>query len=281
MKRLVPIIILTLIMLMAFTTLTIAQEKRKIPLEEYQVLLKQWQDRESQAKAAIAIEDSIIAELKKKYKLTEEEIAKVQQEIYDLVGAYEADLENYKKELASLENQIKTLRSLTPELLYQRQEEIEQTEKKLEQLRQDPLANIPDYKDKLNDYDMNVESLKARVPEPKVDTYIVKRGDYLWKISANPDIYNDPFKWPRIWSANAEIIEDPNLIFPDQVLNIIRDLDKNQYLVVKGDYLSKIASYAENYGDPFQWTKIYEANKNQIMDPNLIYPEQILIIPGK
>ena len=33
------------------------------------------------------------------------------------------------------------------------------------------------------------------------------------------------------------------------------------------------------YGDPRQWKRIYEANKDRIADPGKIYPKQELIIP--
>jgi nucleoid-associated protein YgaU len=49
------------------------------------------------------------------------------------------------------------------------------------------------------------------------------------------------------------------------------------YVVAKGDSLSKIAQRA--YGDARQWRKIYEANKDLIKDPDLIYPGQSLRIP--
>lgn len=32
-------------------------------------------------------------------------------------------------------------------------------------------------------------------------------------------------------------------------------------------------------GDPWKWKRIYQANKNQIKDPNMIYEGQIFIIP--
>lgn len=35
----------------------------------------------------------------------------------------------------------------------------------------------------------------------------------------------------------------------------------------------------EYYGDPFLWTKIYEANRNVIKDPNVIFPKQEILIP--
>jgi nucleoid-associated protein YgaU len=49
------------------------------------------------------------------------------------------------------------------------------------------------------------------------------------------------------------------------------------YVVVKGDSLSKIAQRA--YGDGNKWRKIYEANKDVIKNPDLIYPGQSLRIP--
>jgi len=50
------------------------------------------------------------------------------------------------------------------------------------------------------------------------------------------------------------------------------------YVVVKGDSLSKIAK--REYGDANKWRTIYEANKDLINDPDLIYPGQDLKIPA-
>lgn len=50
------------------------------------------------------------------------------------------------------------------------------------------------------------------------------------------------------------------------------------YTVVKGDSLSKIAKRL--YGDAQQWRKIYEANKDQIKNPDLIQPGQTFRIPN-
>jgi len=50
--------------------------------------------------------------------------------------------------------------------------------------------------------------------------YLVVKGDWLGKISSNPDIYNDPAKWTKIFEANKDIISDQNVIYPYQVLQI-------------------------------------------------------------
>ena len=49
------------------------------------------------------------------------------------------------------------------------------------------------------------------------------------------------------------------------------------YTIAKGDSLSKIAKHF--YGDAKQWRKIYEANKDTIKNPDLIFPGQVIKIP--
>ena len=49
------------------------------------------------------------------------------------------------------------------------------------------------------------------------------------------------------------------------------------YTVVAGDTLSKIAK--REYGDAAKWKRIYEANKDTIKNPDLIYPGQTFKIP--
>jgi len=49
------------------------------------------------------------------------------------------------------------------------------------------------------------------------------------------------------------------------------------YTVVAGDSLSKIAKRL--YGDANQWRRIFEANRDQIQNPDLIKPGQKLKIP--
>jgi nucleoid-associated protein YgaU len=49
------------------------------------------------------------------------------------------------------------------------------------------------------------------------------------------------------------------------------------YTVQKGDSLSKIAK--REYGDAQSWHRIYEANRDTIKNPDLIYPGQVIRIP--
>ena len=50
------------------------------------------------------------------------------------------------------------------------------------------------------------------------------------------------------------------------------------YEVVSRDSLSKIAK--REYGNASEWTRIYEANRDILDDPNKIHPGQKLKIPA-
>ena len=50
------------------------------------------------------------------------------------------------------------------------------------------------------------------------------------------------------------------------------------YTVAKGDTLSHIAK--EFYGKAGKWHAIYDANRDQLDDPDKIYPGQVLKIPA-
>ena len=129
-----------------------------------------------------------------------------------------------------------------------------------------------------------IEQLKNEIAEIKSEIakypseYTVVKGDYLAKIAAKRYIYNNAKAWPRIYRANRDLIKDPNLIYPGWVLKIPHGLVKD-FEVISGDYLWKIAGFSWIYNNPRMWTKIYEANKDQIKDPDLIHPGQTLVIP--
>ena len=55
------------------------------------------------------------------------------------------------------------------------------------------------------------------------------------------------------------------------------EMEAQTYEVKSGDSLSKIAQ--KYYGDPALYTKIFEANRDLLKDPNKIQPGQKLRIP--
>ncbi len=96
---------------------------------------------------------------------------------------------------------------------------------------------------------------------PYVDSYIktgVARGDYKQEL-------------PTV---------DDNKKKPNQGGNKpTPKVTGSTYVVQKGDSLSKIAK--REYGNANLWPQIYEANRDKINNPDLIYPDQKLVIPPK
>jgi LysM repeat protein len=51
-----------------------------------------------------------------------------------------------------------------------------------------------------------------------------------------------------------------------------------KYVVKSGDTLWAISDQQGNYSDPFQWPLIFKTNRDEIQDPDLIKPGQVLLI---
>jgi hypothetical protein len=63
------------------------------------------------------------------------------------------------------------------------------------------------------------------------DTYTVQRGDTLWDISKL--FLTTPWRWPELWGMNLDQIRNPHLIYPGQVLELVK-LDGRATLRVAG-----------------------------------------------
>lgn len=133
---------------------------------------------------------------------------------------------------------------------------------------------------------------KDKTVEPKIEKvtageYVVAKGDSLWKISEK--MYGTGYSWTVIAKTNQ--IKTPGVLTVGQKIQLpagekkitatketVKTIESDHYVVAKGDSLSKIALWA--YGDQFQWTKIWEANKKIIgTNPRIIYSGQELVIP--
>jgi len=251
----------------------------KMTYEDYQIQLQGYNDREAKALEAVAAEQAVIDSLRARIEEIRKQIGATWDEIYSLLNVTAEQVQAFLDEIAVLEGKVDELARLSPEMLLDRATELDERAEDVKMMQANPIALLTEPRNRLSRLATRIDALKRSLPKPKHDMYSVVRGDCLWRISGKREIFNDPWKWMRIYSANRNEIRDPDLIYPDQRLLIPRQIGRDEYLVVKGDFLRKISGYAQVYGDPFQWTKIYQANKTIINDPNLIYPEQILNIP--
>jgi nucleoid-associated protein YgaU len=156
------------------------------------------------------------------------------------------------------------------------QKDIQQTRKDIETLR----GQITPAEKEILRLESEIRTLTSQINQyqalPK--EYLVVANDCLSVISNRDDIYADAYKWPRIYRANLDKIEDPVWIYPGMKLAIPRELP-TQYKTMPFETLETIAGYWEVYGDPAQWTRLYEANKDKVKDPYDIPAGTVITIP--
>jgi nucleoid-associated protein YgaU len=249
-----------------------------ITYEEYKVQQAGYEKRVAEAKRALLECQQSAEQVNQQIETVTTQVATVQQEIYRLIGSDESGVSEYLQELDRIEARLMGLLSLSDEALFDRREEVDQVEARVEGLTKDKRALLPEAMSKFKNIDQLIERIKARMPRKRIRQYSVLKGDSLWKIAKKPDIYDDPYMWPRIYVENRSLIKDPDLIYPNWMLNVPFGVDLNQYLTLRGDNLSKIAGIV--YKDVTSWRKIYQANKTQILDPSLVFPAQVLDIPA-
>lgn len=122
----------------------------------------------------------------------------------------------------------------------------------------------------------------------KAGSYEVKEGETLWSIAVAK--YDDGYMWTEIAKANklsnpdnlekgTRLVIPPILTVPTPTGVIgAQTQDKitgNTYTIRENDNLWDIAIRA--YGDGYKWQEI--ANFNNVPDPNLIYPGNVLKLP--
>ncbi len=269
-----------LLLLTGFLAMPVMAQDR-MTYEEYLVALDREVQREQEALRQIETLEAEMAGIRAGIAQIEADEAAVWQSIYDMLNILESDLQPYRDDLAALEQEINQLATRTPAELNANMEEIESLQERFEEVAGRDISLLTENWDRIDRMRDNLEAVHSRAEsyQPPSRQYTVVRGDCLWGIAGMRQHYNDPMKWMRIYSFNADQIDNPDLIFANQRFTIPMAVDRSHYLVQSGDFLYSIAQSI--YGDPFQWRRLYESNNGFIEDPNTIYPEMILALPGR
>jgi len=74
-------------------------------------------------------------------------------------------------------------------------------------------------------------------------------------------------------------VTPPVAVTPDKGKHVVVVPSISTRVVVRGDSLWRISR--STYGRGARYSVIYKANRDQIRDPDLIYPGQIFVLPRK
>ena len=66
--------------------------------------------------------------------------------------------------------------------------------------------------------EVNIDNLDAPAPAADVQYYTIESGDSLSKIAKQ--FYGNAMDYPKLFEANKEVIEDPDLIYPGQKIRV-------------------------------------------------------------
>ncbi|WP_299528759.1 LysM peptidoglycan-binding domain-containing protein [Ulvibacterium sp.] len=88
---------------------------------------------------------------------------------------------------------------------------------------------------------------------------------------------NTPYEKDLLWDKIKEIGgENPSDIKAN--ITVADDSVYHRHVVKSGESLSKIAKHY--YGDAMKYKQIFEANTNILSNPDVIHPDQVLVIPN-
>ena len=148
-----------------------------------------------------------------------------QNELYALVGATKADVDNFRNAVNELDGKIN--RKEGPKA---------DRQKDLDALKSNKISALPEFYDKVHNQMQN--ALDAWVEAPQEWTYTVVKGDCLWNIAKKKDYYGNGFAWPKIYKANRDKIKNPDLIYPKQVFTIpkLTEEEKAKYDKMRANY---------------------------------------------
>lgn len=211
--------ILVVLSLVLFAGLTFAQEMTK---EEWEAEMSRLKAKKDALMSEINTLKSDIDNLKSQTLGDPEACI---DELYQMVGANRADVDNFRNAVNELNGKIN--RKEGPKA--DRQAD-------LNALKMNKISALPEFYNKVH-VDMQ-RALDSWVEEPKDIMYTVVKGDHLWGIARKKEHYGNGFAWPVIYNANRDQIKNPDLIYPKQVFKVpqLTEEEKAKYERLRRNY---------------------------------------------
>jgi chromosome segregation ATPase len=135
-------------------------------------------------------------------------------ELTSQIEQYIQKIEDYEKTVAEVSMKLQQQENIS----YQEQQNLIDTIHSLVKERDFYQNNINQCYAQVSKLQLEIVELKNKIgileKEEEAQYYEVKRGDCLWTIAK--DRYNDGIAWIKIYKANQDQIENPDLIYPYQ-----------------------------------------------------------------
>ena len=146
-------------------------------------------------------------------------------DVYKMLGATKADVNNFRTKLNALSSSIDAKQVTKAD---------RQTE--LDAMKKNKISALPEFYDIV--HNQLQRKLNAWEEKAAEINYTVQRGDCLWNIAKKDEHYSNAFAWPIIYNANRDKINDPDLIYPEQVFLVpnLNKEEKEKYDKIRRNY---------------------------------------------
>ena len=191
-----------------------------------------------------------------------QDYTKQRDDLKQQLGALNKDIDDLRQQLASLDHQIQLSKDETMAMVGATEEMRRAFEQKLSVLE----SNVENLA-RMSDSDLLAHKEDVDKAQTRKDEMMKQ------KISALADFHRRLQTIQDKLNSLKSTIGQQAIAANHEKYYIVKTWAKNR------DCLWNIAKKPSVYDNAFLWTKIYEGNKDQIKDPNLIYPNQRLVIP--
>ena len=246
--------------LFAISSVASAQDstQQEMKFDDWQAQMTVLTAKRDSLKNVLSQLDSNNANLKSQLASLDQQYQSEMQKYLGMLGATQADMTAFDQALTALAGQIDNYNKMSDQDLCAHQAEVKAVGSQIDSMKSSRLALAAEFYSRVQDLQNSYTQLQARVAncsQMAMKTYTVgtwaSNRDCLWNISKKPTIYDDPWKWPKIYVANRDQIKNPDLIYPKEVLKIPENgpLNGEEKAAAKAYYAKKARMTKSNAGE--------------------------------
>lgn len=250
-------------MLFAISSLASAQEttEQEMKFDEWQAQMTSLTAQSDSLKTVLNQLNTDVANLKSQAASIDQQHQAEMQKYLGILGATQSDMTSFDQALTSLAGQIDNFNKMSDQDLCAHQADVKTVGPQIDSLKASRLTSAAEFYTRVQDLQNSYAQLQARVANcaqvaaAAMKTYTVgtwaRNRDCLWNISKKETIYDDPWKWPKMYVANRDQIKNPDLIYPKEVLKVPENapLNDDEKAAAKAYYAKKARMSKSNSGE--------------------------------
>ena len=210
----------------AISSVASAQEE-KMKYDDWQAQMTSLTAQRDSLKNVLSGLNTDVANLKNQLASLDQQYQTELQKYYGMLHTTAAEMQAFGQSLDAMSGQISDYMKMSDQDLCAHKDDVMKLGTQIDSVKGMRLALAAEFYSKVQDLQNNFAQLKERLAgcaAMAAKTYTVgtwaRNRDCLWNISKKPTIYDDPWKWPKIYVANRDQIKNPDLIYPREVLKI-------------------------------------------------------------